>query len=314
MYCRGTTYYLLDFRGSYHGLGSELGPALTEYARIMGAAMTVNRTFGEALESYLVHELPKRSESYRRDQTRLSKYVILGLGEISLDEITAIAINAYLTYRENQSTPAAVQKERALIGATMKYACKNAWAPHNPMSNVPSRCGRKKRKHELDVEDLRAFATYAPLPIRRYLQAKLVTGARRADILKMMRHQFKEDGIHLTPSKTAETSGASIIIEWTPRSRAIMNDLWKYWRHLYLITNRKGTPYTYDGFQSQWQKWMRKAHAKGVIKKRFTDTDIRAFVANGLELDDARKLLGHSDTRTTKAHYRQDAERVKSPV
>ena len=47
----------------------------------------------------------------------------------------------------------------------------------------------------------------------------------------------------------------------------------------YLICNRKGQPYSLNGFQSQWQRVMRKAMQKG-LAERFHFHDLRAKSAS----------------------------------
>ena len=44
-----------------------------------------------------------------------------------------------------------------------------------------------------------------------------------------------------------------------------------------VFPTRKGDPYTTSGFAAMWGKLMREAVAKGVIERRFTFHDLRAY-------------------------------------
>jgi len=74
---------------------------------------------------------------------------------------------------------------------------------------------------------------------------------------------------------------------------------------LYLFCNRKGQPYTGNGFRSIWQRKMRSAIEAGVLKERFREHDIRAKAASDITKDHAEELLGHHDGRITDKHYRR---------
>jgi integrase len=72
-----------------------------------------------------------------------------------------------------------------------------------------------------------------------------------------------------------------------------------------LFCTRKGQPYTVDGFNSIWQRKMRKALEEDVLAERFTDHDIRAKTGSDAEEAHAVKLLAHDDPKTTKRYYRR---------
>lgn len=80
-------------------------------------------------------------------------------------------------------------------------------------------------------------------------------------------------------------------------------------------TNR-GQPYikenaTADGFDSIWQRFMKKALEKTALKERFTEHDLRAKVASDTESEHARQLLGHATQEITERIYRRKANLVK---
>jgi len=56
---------------------------------------------------------------------------------------------------------------------------------------------------------------------------------------------------------------------------------------------------------------MDKAIKEGVLKEKFREHDLRAKTASDTDLDHAASLLSHSDSKTTKKHYRRKAEIVE---
>ena len=79
----------------------------------------------------------------------------------------------------------------------------------------------------------------------------------------------------------------------------------------HLFSTRDGRPYTVDGFTSIWQRKMKAAFEKGILKERFTDHDLRAKSGSDTELEHAEKLLAHLDRKTTRRHYRRKPQKVR---
>jgi hypothetical protein len=51
------------------------------------------------------------------------------------------------------------------------------------------------------------------LAIQAFMRIKLLTDLRRCDLLRMTTTDLREDGIHVTPNKTKDTTGKKIITE-----------------------------------------------------------------------------------------------------
>jgi len=84
----------------------------------------------------------------------------------------------------------------------------------------------------------------------------------------------------------------------------------------WLFHTNRGQPYikddaTANGFDSIWQRFMKKALEKSDLKERFTEHDLRAKVASDTESEHARILLGHANIEITNRVYRRKATKVK---
>ncbi len=158
--------------------------------------------------------------------------------------------------------------------------------------------------------------------IQAYAKVKLLTSLRQQDLLSMKVSQLKEDGIHVTPLKTVNSTGKTIIIEWSEALREAV----EYARSIrpvnisaYLFCRLDGTTYyktgTKDpasGWKTNFGRYMDKVIDKTELEVRFTDHDIRAKCSSDIdEIEDAMKLLAHSSSKTTQRSYRRKPEKVK---
>ena len=155
--------------------------------------------------------------------------------------------------------------------------------------------------------------------IQAYIKIKLLTGLRRGDLLRLSVANLQGDGLHVTPGKTAKTSGKRLIIEWSDELRAAVEEAKKARPVIspFLFCNRRGECYvkedgTANGWDSIWQRFMDRLLEETKIELRFTEHDIRAKCASDAEtLVHAQQLLAHADGRTTERVYRRKPERVK---
>ena len=137
------------------------------------------------------------------------------------------------------------------------------------------------------------FRDFVEPLIATYIDFKYVTDLRRCDILRIKLNQLRDDGIHVYASKSKK----NIVIGWSDLLAEAVRDIRKLKRHingLYLFSNQKGQPHTDIGFSTMWQRTMRKALDKEIIKERFRDQDIRAKTGSDTDLLHASELPSKS--------------------
>lgn len=156
--------------------------------------------------------------------------------------------------------------------------------------------------------------------IQAYLRLKLLTGLRQRDLLLLTVSDCKEDGIHVTPSKTKGSTGKRLIYEWSPELRAAYKEAIAARPALspFLFCNRFGIGFveeakgTAHDWNNMWQRFMTRVLADTQISERFTEHDLRAKVGSDAEsLERAKQLLAHADSRMTERVYRRKPERIK---
>lgn len=129
---------------------------------------------------------------------------------------------------------------------------------------------------------------------------------------------LQEEGIHVSPTKTATTTGKKMISVWTPELRAAV-EMCKAARPVlspWLFCTRSGDGYVKandraPGWKSMWQRFMDRVLAENKVTEAFSDHDIRAKAASDEDsATRAQQLLGHADLAITQRVYRRKPERI----
>lgn len=307
VYQRSGSYYFVDKDGKWIKIGSSYPAAMAKYAQIVEDVGNVV-TIGDLLDRYLKEIAPLKAEASYKTNLAQSKFIRAGLGEIRVDELKPKHIYLYMDVRGKKGKTQ-TNREVAMISHMLKHAIRWGLIDDNPCRNV-MRFKETPRDRYIEDWEYQAFRDFAGSLIAAYMDFKLLTGLRKSDILKLKRGALKEDGIHVSISKTKK----KIIIEWTDHLREAVEAIKSLPRpinSLYLFSTRKGQPYTTSGFSSIWQRKMVKALETEVLKERFTDHDLRAKTGSDAELEHATKLLAHLDAKVTKKHYRRKVPVVK---
>jgi integrase len=159
------------------------------------------------------------------------------------------------------------------------------------------------------------------LAVQAYMRIALLTGLRRGDLLRLTDSDLQEDGIHVTPRKTENTTGKRVIITWSEELRSAIGSARAakpVTLSPYLFCNRDGECYFDEktgragGWDTLWRNFAQRVMKETEVKDRFTEHDLRAKCASDASsLEHARMLLAHADSRITERVYRRKPERVK---
>jgi len=308
-----------------------LGSSLSEAYRIWATRLEDEgielKTINQLLDRYALEVLPQKAAKTQLEQGRSIKKLKSIIGNLSIK--TFRPMDAY-QYRDKRSKKAPTSANRELEVLSHAFTKAIEWGA---LEDHPMIGGKFRKQHRPPrkryVEDWEIVEALS-LPSQRkrgsvkmiqaYLKLKLMTGLRRADLLQLQSDNLKESGIHVTPSKTANSSGKSTIYEWNDSLRDVVQEI-KSVRPAniepWLFCNRLGECYvkndgTTDGWDSMWQRFMDRVVDETKVTDRFWEKDLRAKVASDAEsLEHARALLSHATDATTKKVYRRKPERVK---
>jgi integrase len=163
----------------------------------------------------------------------------------------------------------------------------------------------------MDLIDAAFLSAQIDGPTMDLTDLAVLTGLRRGDLLALTRSQLKDDGIHVQTSKT----GKKLIIEWNDELRDVVSRAKRLKPQVRknVIATRGGKQFTGNGFQSTWQRAMKKATMEEKLEQRFTFNDLRSKSASdSSDLLEASERLGHSSVDLTRRVYRRKPARVRA--
>ncbi len=231
--------------------------------------------------------------------------------------------NIYL-YHDKRTAKTAAKREIALLSHAYTKAVEWGYIDKHPFKGEVVLKNNKPRDRYIEdweiIECLSLDSAYnwdKTHVIQSYIKLKLLTGLRKTDLLSQHVKDIDDKGLMVTTSKT----GKKIIFEWT-------EELGKAVEHAkscrpvdispFLFCNKRGKAYVnFDtgktsGFDSIWQRFMKRVLLETKVKEKFTEHDLRAKVGSDMEsLERAQQILTHSCVKTTNRVYRRKAEIIK---
>ncbi len=305
-------------------LGTSLPEAYKEWARRLELTTQKASTIAQLLDRYSLEVVPEKKPTTQAQNAVAIKRLKAVLGDNAMESLRPQNVYQYLDARESKT---AARREVEILSHAYTKAVEWGYLDKHPFKGEVRLKGLKARTRYIEdweVVEMLALESRrkvgSVLVIQAYIRIKLLTGLRRGDMLRLTMSDLKDDGIHVTPAKTEESSGKSIIYEWAPDLKAAV-DAAKVVRPRisnFLFCNRMGDGYVDEesgragGWDSMWKNFVERALEETEIKERFTEHDLRAKCASDAEsLEHAQQLLAHADKRTTQRIYRRKAERVK---
>jgi integrase len=284
------------------------------------------KTIGALLDRYALEVVPTKGARTQVENQRAIRNLRGVFGDAPLTWIRPQHIYQYADQRK--AKPVAANRAIDVLSHAFTKAVEWGYIDRHPFKGEVRLQGEKPRDRYvedweliecLSLESKRQSGSV--LMIQAYIRLKLLTGLRRGDLLRLRIADCKEDGIHVTPSKTEHSTGKRVIFEWSPELRSAIETA-KTLRPVHiapwLFCTRKGEGYinevkgTASGWDSMWQRYMERVLKETKVKERFTEHDLRAKCASDAEtLEHARALLAHADSQVTQRIYRRRPERVK---
>ena len=298
-----------------------LGKTLNEAYRVWATRLDIfanAKTMAELLDRYALEVIPTKAPKSQELNLIAIRKLKPVFGHMPITAVKPIHVYQYRDKRGRDGKKAANHDIEVLSHAFTKAIEWGLCENHPIKGKVRKFSTPPRRRYVEDWEIEEALKVASPF-IKAYIRLKLLTGMRRGDMLSIKMSDLKEDGIHVTPRKTAHSSGKKLIIEWSDELRASIEEITRLRKKIYsiwLFHTNKGQPYikpdaSANGFDSIWGRFMDKVLTRTSVTERFTEHDLRAKVASDTESEHARQLLGHSNIEITERIYRRKAELVK---
>jgi integrase len=273
---------------------------------------------GELLDRYALEVIPLKAPKTQVSNFASVRKLKSVFGEMPIEAVKPKHVYQFRDIRGKQGKTAA-NRDIEVLSHSFTKAIEWGLCENHPIKGKVSKFSTPPRKRYVeDWEVIEALKVASPL-IAAYIRLKLLTGLRRGDLLSVKVSDLRDDGIHVTPRKTAQSTGKSIIIEWSEDLKFAVDQVMTLRKKIlssWLFHTNRGQPYikengTANGFDSIWQRFMAKALTNTSLKVKFTEHDLRAKVASDVSIDHAQALLGHSNSELTVRVYRRKPEVVK---
>lgn len=228
----------------------------------------------------------------------------------------------FYQYIDKRQSKVAARREIEVLSHAFTKAVEWGIIDRHPFKGEVRLAGEKPRtRYVEDWEIVECLALESKrthgsvLAVQAYIRVKLITGLRRGDLLRLSMSDLKEDGIHVTPAKTATSTGKSLILSWTQELRAAV-EMAKAARPVriapWLFCNRNGLSYVNEetgragGWDTMWRNFMARVLKETKVKQQFNEHDLRAKCASDAQtLEHAQALMAHADSRLTERVYRR---------
>lgn len=270
----------------------------------------------------------KHTEKTQADDRTHNKAISEAFAEFRARDITPPIVIDFLETWDAQ--PRSYNAYRAALRERLRFAEVKGFRPagSNPVDPVKTKKVKARTRYITDSElrRIKVAACYGDDGNRTrsghticcLIDMAYLTGQRISDLLTLEWAQIRKEGILFEPAKTADSTAVRILIEWTPKLKAVIERL----KHpppvpgqqgkagkakpvsmRYVFSTLKGEPYTYDGASTAWTRARERAKVKNA---HFHDlrakalTDIDGVTDRGI--GQAQTMGGHS-TQTQTADY-----------
>ena len=272
-------------------------------------AYTVRNLWDDFYQDHVVSSLsPTTAKGYKRSAKEFLKV----FGDMLPGEIKPSDIAKYLLIR-GRKTKTCANGEVRVLSVMYTHAVSLGITEMNPCLRVKRHKVGPRDRYVEDWE-LDEFKRVCDDFMDCYVDLKYLTGLRQTDMLLLTFESIKENGLQVKPNKTKNSTGENRLFTWTPELLAVINRIKELPRlsfALHLFCAKNGKPYINEefeitGFGYRWRKIMDKALKETALAQRFQEKDIRAKTATDADDDgqDATKILGHENSRTTKIYIR----------
>jgi integrase len=273
--------------------------------------------------------------------------------EFRAGEVTPVTVAAFLKrwkarpkdWNETENgkykpQPRTHNEMRAGLRELMRFAEEKGYRPagSNPVDSIKTVATPARDRYPTDSELRRikvaAFYGKDGKPTRQgpivaaLIDLAYLTGQRIGDLLDLRWNRraalnaegeveapyVADEGIYFKPSKTAGSTGAKVLIQWTPRLKAVIKRVEAIGRRnvRWVITSQEAQRYDYEAFKSAWARAIQRSGIKGL---HFHDLKAKALTdkeeAEGMR--EANKMGAHS-TEAQTADYvrRRKAQRTEA--
>lgn len=334
VYPKGNWYYLVTAEGKRR-VWSKLTkvrdglPALYMKLADLHARDVAPDRIPALVADWLAEVSKTRADKTQANDKWVMNAIAESLAEFRASQVTPPDCATFL--KGFRDKPRTHNEMRAGLRELMRFAEEKGHRPagSNPLASIRTMQVKARDRYPTDSEVRRikvaAFygkdgkrtrqgATLAALIDLAYL-----TGQRIGDLLDLRWNKkaalgadgepeagyIADEGIYFKPGKTANSTGAKVLIEWTPRLKAVIARVQAIGRRnvRWVITSQEAQQYDYEAFKSAWARAVERSGVKNIHfhdlrAKALTDTE----ESHGMQA--ARRKGAHSTEGQTAGYVR----------
>lgn len=314
----GLPKYVRPKNGAYHYEDpktrewKKLAP-LDDYAGMLAALALIlaanapTNTIELLWARYQVEVLPQLAKKTRQNRKNDMKRPLAVFGKMSAKAIEPH--HAWTYWRKRGETEQAKHEIRAM-SALLTYARQcGARTTDNPWFKLGLEVKDKKSRPHVSDAAFFAVRDIAPPMIGYMMDAAWCGGFDGATLRMLERRHVTDTGLLFERPKTGKLQqiDGPDLVEIIKSALRLKPQIRRF-----IFCRRGGKQYTPNGLQTAWQRLIRKAIK---LKKldaadRYGLHDLRGKAGSEAESDEkAKDLLGHSDVKVTRQHYRRLPQR-----
>ncbi len=277
------------------------------------------------IDDYLKVKRPElTSGDVKKEYERMFGEIKKDLGAFNVDQVTPGDILQWLNARWGNK-PTTRRAYKARLSGFFSWCVLKRLREANPCREIQVKKPPKRRATVTSPEIYHALRDALPANLQCFIDLCFLTTARPTEIRLLMESQIQDGIIHFVPTKTEETSAATVDWPITPEIDAVL----KRARSLNklqavrkgdapVIQTRDGSPYSRMGLFSIWERARKKAEKRVPGCVKVTTRDIRPYALTcaekaGARIEDLRKAAAHTSTGTTEG-YLDQYRQVVSPI
>lgn len=305
-------------------LGSTLYEAHQEFGKRLGEMATRSDKMQAVIDRYTHEVVPKKKHSTQRSNLFSIPRIRSVFGEMRIGNIESHHI---FEYRDRVTTEnGAISANRDLEVISHIFTKSIEWGylknDQHPTRGLRIKNKQVPRTRYVTDEELALALSVASPFLKCYICLRGFLGLRKGDMLRLERRIVSADCAKIAIAKKSPAGQPEHYkyVQVTPALKEALQNVIalnrKFQSSDYLFCTRAGKPYISEdgktsGFDSIWQRYMKKVVALGV--ERFTEHDLRAKVGSDEDSDvEAQDILDHESVSTTKRVYRRKPE-IKQP-
>lgn len=217
--------------------------------------------------------------------------------------------------KQFKKTPRSFNLYRSMLLELMRFAEEKGYREPgtNPVASIKTMKTPPRTRYITDSElrRIKVAAHYGKDGKRTRSAASLcamvdmayLTGQAIGDLLALEWSQLGRDGILFARGKVEKTTGAQVLIGWTPKLRALVERIKAFKKRniKFVFTTQEGQPYTYSGASTAWKRAVKRSGVRGVTfhdlrAKALTDVDGKRGIKQA-------QVMGAHSTQAQTADY-----------